>query len=203
MLATSVTVIWRRARATRRHNRLAARCQTAGDLVVLAAEQPLAFALPGRDGRIVVSSAMLRRLDNCGRAVLLAHERVHLVHRHDRFRAAMAVAAAVNPLLWIVDGRVGFALERWADEEAARKLGDRRLVATTLIAAALDVRPPRSASFAFGTDGALERVRAPRRERRSTRKTLILACLLTAALCAGAAADATGALARLLLAAHT
>lgn len=203
MLAASVIVAWRRARATRRLSSLAAQCRAAGDLVVLDTAQPLAFALPGRDGRIVVSSAMLQRLDGPGRAVLLAHERTHLVERHDRFRAMTAAAAAVNPLLVIVAGRVDFALERWADEEAARKVGDRRLVAATLITAALGNAPASRPGFAFGNDDILERVRALHHERGSIRRTLVFPCVLTAIVCLAAAGDATGALARLLLAAHT
>lgn len=203
MLVASVVVSCRRARATRRLRGLAARCQAAGDLVVLPAEEPLAFALPGRDGRVVVSSAMLRRLDGPGRAVLLAHERTHLVHRHDRFRAAAAFAATVNPLLRVVAANVCFALERWADEEAARKVGDRRLVAATLITAALGDGQRCRAGLAFGADDVPERVCALRDERRCARGALLLPCVLTAAGCAAAVADATGALARLLLAAHT
>lgn len=202
MLAASMSSAARRARSTRQLNRLAAGCRAAGDLVVLPSPAPLAFALPGRDGRIVVSSGMLRRLDGPGRAVLLAHERAHLEHRHDLFRTAVALAAALNPLLRGVAADVRFALERWADEAAAEAVGDRRRVARTLITAASTHTPPLATGFAFNGDRVAERVEALRRERHTVRPSLLAACALAGGLGVAAAGDATGALARLLLAAH-
>lgn len=109
----------------------------AGDLVVVEDADPDAYALPGRPRRIVVSTGMLRALSTEERAVLLAHERAHLVHRHDRYRTAADLAVAVNPLLRPLSGRLAFALERWADEEAAAAVASRSLTARALARAAL------------------------------------------------------------------
>ncbi|MGW7378006.1 SpoIIE family protein phosphatase [Streptomyces sp. NPDC054794] len=55
--------------------------------VELADEQPDAYALLGRPGRIVVTSGMLRALPAEERAVLLAHEQAHLAHGHHHKRS--------------------------------------------------------------------------------------------------------------------
>ena len=119
--------------------RRAVRCpriQT-GELEILPVERPVAFAVPGRPGHIVVSSGMLAALDADERRVLLAHERAHLRCGHHRYVAVAELAAAALPLLRPVAAYVRFGTERWADEEAARQLGDRKLVARAIARAAL------------------------------------------------------------------
>ncbi|GAA2688785.1 M56 family metallopeptidase [Streptomyces lunalinharesii] len=131
------------------------------ELAVVDDEVPLAFALPGAPGRIVVSRGMLRCLDDDERAALLAHERAHLRGRHHVFQGLWGLAAALNPLLRPLAATGGFLLERWADEEAAARVGDRRVVAQAVgraaLAAAGASRPPALAA----TGGAVpQRVRA-------------------------------------------
>ena len=129
----------RRARLARQTRRVAASV-AAGELVVFTSTVPQAYAIAGgrgRAGRIVVSDTMLRLLDGPERQVLLAHERAHSTHRHHRYRALAEVAAAVNPLLGRVRDQIGFQLERWADEDAAGAVGNRRLTARSLAHAAL------------------------------------------------------------------
>ncbi|MER5388448.1 M56 family metallopeptidase [Saccharopolyspora sp. NPDC002686] len=115
-----------------------ARCLPASEAVtVLDDPEPDAYALPGRPGRIVVSTGMLKALDDREQDVLLAHERAHVRCGHHFFVAATHIAAATNPLLRPLDRAVRYAVERWADEHAAAEVGDRRLVATTIGKAAL------------------------------------------------------------------
>ncbi|MDO5739917.1 MAG: M56 family metallopeptidase [Ornithinimicrobium sp.] len=52
-------------------------------VAVVAQANPTAYCLPGRHDRIVLSQAALDRLDHEGLSAVLAHERAHLVHRHD------------------------------------------------------------------------------------------------------------------------
>lgn len=106
-------------------------------LSVLDDPAPNAFALPGRPGRIVVSTGLLRALTADERRVLLAHERAHLDCRHHLFVIAAQCAAAMNPLLRPVATAVAYTVERWADERAAQAPGDRELVARTIGKAAL------------------------------------------------------------------
>ncbi|MFF4508159.1 M56 family metallopeptidase [Streptomyces sp. NPDC001401] len=132
------------------------------ELAVLDDPSPDAFALPGAPGRIVVSRGMLRCLTDGEREALLAHERAHLHRRHHLFQTLWRLTAAVNPLLRPLADAGGFVLERWADEEAAAHVGDRRTVARAVGRAALAsaAHPPRDAALA-ATGGAVpQRVRA-------------------------------------------
>ncbi|MGW0413005.1 M48 family metalloprotease, partial [Streptomyces collinus] len=134
-----VVVGWRVYRAVRaeRRTRRALRLLCAGrpadtELIVAASEVPRAFAIPGRPGRILVTSAMLGALEPSERRVLLAHERAHLTHRHGALVTAATLAAAADPLLTPVRAAVVFLVERWADEQAAAVVGDRRTTARAL-----------------------------------------------------------------------
>lgn len=109
-------------------------------VVVLADSDPDAYAVPGWPGRIVVTDGMLAALDGRERCVVLAHERAHLACGHHVFVALAALAAAANPLLRPVATAVRYTTERWADELAAREVGDRGLVARTVGKAALLVK---------------------------------------------------------------
>lgn len=110
-------------------------------IVLLPGEDALAFAVPGRGGRIAVSTGMLAALSPRERSALLAHERAHLAGRHHLFLIALTVSSALNPLLRPLCAAAGFALERWADEAAAHRVGDRKLVAHAVAKAALAGAP--------------------------------------------------------------
>ncbi|MET8849822.1 M56 family metallopeptidase [Amycolatopsis sp. NPDC004625] len=112
-----------------------------GELVLLPGADPVAFAVPGRGGRVAVSSGMLAALDPRERAALLAHERAHLTFRHHLFLIALTLSVTLNPLLRPLSSSARFALERWADETAARRVGDRTVVAHAVAKAALAGRP--------------------------------------------------------------
>src|SRR5256885_2066747 len=74
-----------------------------------------------------------------GRA-LLAHEAAHLAHRHVWWLLAAELAGAANPVLAPTVRAITHTVERWADEDAARAVTDRRLVARTLARTALLIR---------------------------------------------------------------
>jgi beta-lactamase regulating signal transducer with metallopeptidase domain len=107
------------------------------NLVVVDALEPVACAVAGAGGRIVVSTAMLRALASDDRRVLLAHEGAHLHHRHHLYVAISDIAAAANPLLRPIARAVRRGVERWADEVAAAEVGDRRVAARSVANAAL------------------------------------------------------------------
>ncbi|GHI03792.1 peptidase M48 [Streptomyces cellostaticus] len=157
-------VVWRVHRAVHaeRCTRRALRRLCAGqpadtELIVAASDVPQAFAIPGRPGRILVTSAMLSALEPGERRVLLAHERAHLAHRHGPLVTAATLAAAANPLLAPVRSAVVFLVERWADEQAAAAVGDRRATARALARAALTAGRARSACALNFTDRAVTR----------------------------------------------
>ncbi|MFG3408928.1 M56 family metallopeptidase [Streptomyces sp. NPDC048142] len=131
-----------------RHYRFRARAHRAlaglpgdDDVTVLPDEVPYAYALPGSPGRVMVSTALLASLEPAEHRALFAHERAHLAGRHHRLLLATRLAGCVNPLLWPLLGALVYSTERWADEEAARVTGDRRLTARAVGKAALVSRP--------------------------------------------------------------
>ncbi|MEU0845202.1 M48 family metalloprotease [Streptomyces sp. NPDC005962] len=109
----------------------------AGDLSVIDDLQADAYALPGKPGRIVVTTGMLRALAPAEREVLFAHERAHLAGRHHYFLAAADLAAHCHPALRQLRPAIQLAAERAADEAAAAASGDRRLTALAIGRAAL------------------------------------------------------------------
>ncbi|MEV7320884.1 M56 family metallopeptidase [Streptomyces sp. NPDC093970] len=127
----------RQARALRAARAEAGRGSAAGDLCVVDSPSPDAYALPGRPHRIVVTTGMLRSLDGAEREALFAHERAHNRGGHHFFLAAAELAAHCHPALRQVRDVVRLAVERVADEEAARAVGDRRLIARAIARAAL------------------------------------------------------------------
>lgn len=101
-------------------------------------DRPDAYAVGGVVGQVVVTTGMLDLLGPTERRVLLAHERSHLRHRHNRYLTLARVAAAAVPPLGFFTRRLRLAVERWADEDAVLDVGgDRRLVARTVLRAAL------------------------------------------------------------------
>lgn len=109
-------------------------------LVITQDEAADAYTVPGRPGRIVVSTGMLNALDHPGRRALLAHEHAHLAGHHYLYTTAARLAAAANPLLRPLADAVEFTIERWADENAAASVGDRRQTATAIARAAIAVK---------------------------------------------------------------
>ncbi|MFJ9110363.1 M56 family metallopeptidase [Streptomyces sp. NPDC102283] len=148
-----------------RHYRFRARAHRAlaglpgGDVAVLPDDVPYAYALPGSPGRVMVSTALLASLEPAEHRALFAHERAHLAGRHHRLLLATRLAGCVNPLLWPLLGALVYSTERWADEEAARVTGDRRLTARAVGKAALVSRPvPGGRAFAaFAAAGPVPR----------------------------------------------
>jgi len=125
--------------AFRRHRDARATVEDSDDVVIDPSPLPKAYAVPGKPGHIVVSTGMLRYLDQDDLRVLIAHEQSHLDHDHHRWVAVAEVAAAVVPLVARIAAKVRFASERWADEDAAAAVGDRSLVARAVAKAALAV----------------------------------------------------------------
>jgi hypothetical protein len=127
----------RRLTALREVYRLAASLPASGgELAVIDQPGPHAHAVPGRPGRIVVSTGLLRGLDSAERRAVLAHERAHLTHHHHLHHTVAHLAAAANPLLWRLPAAVALSTERWADESAAVTCR-RDTVASALTRAAL------------------------------------------------------------------
>ena len=146
-LLLSIAGIIRATSVFRSYGRL--RHDYPGEVEITDHQQPFAFTLPGRGGQVVLSSGLVDLLDDAEQGVVLAHERAHAYHRHDRYLLVAQLAAAVLPLMRPIAGRLQFSLERWADETAVTHCGDRGFVARTLGKVALrGITPARALSFA-------------------------------------------------------
>ncbi|MER5628318.1 M56 family metallopeptidase [Streptosporangium sp. NPDC002544] len=99
---------------------------------VVTDDRPFAMTVPGRDGGLVVSTALLRLLSRPELEVVFRHESAHLKHRHHIYLAISAIASKIFPPLAYPHRSLRFVLERWADEEAAAAVGDRILTARTI-----------------------------------------------------------------------
>ncbi|MBX7468962.1 M56 family metallopeptidase [Streptomyces sp. NPDC059095] len=168
-----------------------------GELAVLRDPTPDAYALPGRPGRIVVTTGMLQALGPAEREALFAHERAHLKSRHHLFLAAAELAAHCHPSLRSLRAPLAYALERTADEYAAGAVGDRKLAARAIGRAALAARAaqpgaarPRAVLAAAAgpvprrVAALLDRRPAPRLP--SSRGARFIAAVLLGCLCASA-----------------
>lgn len=130
---------------------------------VVVDDDLVAFTVPGRGGRIVLSTALQEALSHDELQVVLAHERAHGRHRHDRYLLVAQVAAALLAPLQPLVSRLRFSLERWADEEAVQVCGDRRFVARTLgrVAVYRADRRPALAFTGLGVAGRMSALMAP------------------------------------------
>ncbi|ANP51018.1 Zn-dependent protease with chaperone function [Streptomyces griseochromogenes] len=128
--------LWRHRSVTRRARRALAALPGRA-VAVLPDSTPYAYALPGGRGRVVVTTALLAGLTPAERRALFAHERAHLAARHHRHLLAAHLAARANPFLRPLRTAAVYTAERWADEDAAGAVGDRRTVARAIGKAAL------------------------------------------------------------------
>lgn len=108
-----------------------------GPIVIVDDESADAYTVAGLRGCIVISRRLFAALSSVERRVLTTHELSHLKHRHHLFVHLTDIAAAANPLLKPVSAAVRLGVERWADEDAASGIGNRRLTGRTLARVAL------------------------------------------------------------------
>lgn len=132
----------------------------AAPLEVISTDEPVAFAVPGKPGSVVVGSGLLGSLPSDERSALLAHERAHLDHGHHRYLRVAGLCAAAFPVLAPLTARVRYSTERWADESAAAEVGDRKVVARAIARVALMSHDRVSPSMAFTGRGTAGRVSA-------------------------------------------
>lgn len=149
-------------------------------LLVLDDERPMAYAVPGWPGTIVVTGSLLRRLDALGRRAVLAHERAHLAERHDLMLLLGSVVAGANPLLRQLPAALSLACERRADEVAAGVVRDRYAVVRAIT---LAVSPGLADQLLLPAGGeVVARVDSLLRDRRPSRVWGVIQVLLPALL---------------------
>jgi Zn-dependent protease with chaperone function len=169
-------------------------------VTVVDSPLPVAYCLPGRGSRVVLSNSALTSLNGEQLRAVLAHERAHLDARHDLANAVAGALARAFPRLPAFSAgarQIARLAEMSADDAAARST-HRLDVAEALLTLAVGRAP--AAALGAGGPGAGERVRriiaapAPlgRARRWSTAgltATLLLAPLLLVAAPAAVAAQ--------------
>lgn len=121
---------------------------------VVDTDVPAAYCLPGRHGRIVLTSAAVTGLDGAELAAVIAHERAHLRERHHlavAFANGLAAAFPLVPLFSSAAAEIARLVEMRADDAAAVDT-DEISVAAALVALA-GMRAPRPALAVAETAG--------------------------------------------------
>jgi len=108
-----------------------------GPVVIVDDNSADAYTVAGVRGCVVISARLMAQLSSDERRVLTAHELSHLRKRHHLYVHVADIAAAGNPLLRRVSAAVRLGVERWADEDAAAGIGDRRIAGRALARVAL------------------------------------------------------------------
>ncbi|CAN5719400.1 M56 family metallopeptidase [soil metagenome] len=111
--------------------RLLGRPTDSSDVVVVDAQQLLAYCVVGRPHAIVITSAALRSLDGHQLAAVLAHERAHIRGRHHHVLMVLRALASTLPRLPLFQQAASATtdlLEMCADDAAARRHGRRPLL---------------------------------------------------------------------------
>ncbi|MBA2283135.1 MAG: M56 family metallopeptidase [Acidimicrobiia bacterium] len=106
------------------------------DIVTLPVDEPLAYAVPRGAGQIVVSEGLRTALDPSELRAVIAHERSHLRNHHERFiGAAASLESCFGWCAPVLRSAMclRLAVERWADEEAAPSMPERRVVCSALV----------------------------------------------------------------------
>lgn len=130
-----------------------------GGVTVVDSAHPLAYCLPGRGHRVVLSSAALAALTDEQVHAVLAHERAHLRERHDLANAAAGALARAFPRVpgFRAGARQIARLAEMSADDAATQSADRLEVADAMLTLAAGHAP--AAALGAGGDGVAERVR--------------------------------------------
>lgn len=132
------------ARLLMQHRRV--RTTDTDPLVQIDTDEVFAYTLPGPARTIAISHGLSRSLDTDEFNFVIAHERAHARHRHDRFKLLALLTTAFVPPIATLTRRLEFHLERWADEDALDTTGtERRIAARTIAKVALAGTSPHSA----------------------------------------------------------
>lgn len=149
------------ARTRARHRGLLALvARTDGDALVLDHSAAVAYCLPGRQPRIVISAGARELLTDDELRAVLAHERAHLRQRHHLVLEPFQAWRMFVPRRALA--AIGLLVEMCADESAARRHG-RAVLASALEKFGTSAAPAGGlAAGSVGTLARIERLRHPR-----------------------------------------
>jgi Zn-dependent protease with chaperone function len=188
-LVTLSVTAWRLARERSAHRRildLVGRSTALGQMV-LDAPLPWAYYVPGRGGRIVLSSQLVESLDEAALDAVIVHESTHRRHHHATL--TLPFVSLARYFGWLPFARLGARslselVEFAADDAAATQLGGGSLLVALRSMLVTPVAPPACALGLGGPSlGAriarLQGSRGPSRP--VTTSVLVLAALWCAA----------------------
>lgn len=161
LVAQAVLVVVLTATARRRHRTILDLVGTPDrHLGATVLDHPLinAYCLPGKGGRVVVTSGALDAMSADELSAVLAHERAHLAGRHYMVMGAVQWLLAALPFLPLArkaEASVSFLIERAADEVASQRHG-RIAVASALLIVDRTTVP--HAALGLGGESARRRV---------------------------------------------
>ena len=106
------------------------------DVVRMPTQEPLAYTIGGATPQVVISDGLVDVLSEEELKAVVRHERSHVRHGHQRHLSLAAAAASavgwIRPVQRSIEAlRLG--VERWADEDAAPRPAERKLVRTALV----------------------------------------------------------------------
>ncbi|WP_433511557.1 M56 family metallopeptidase [Nonomuraea sp. CA-143628] len=163
LLAHTIRVTTKTFRERRRQRLLVdvvAEHSTVYDAYVLPSDRHVAYCVPGRHRRIVLSQGTLDLLRPCELQAVLQHERAHARGRHDL--ALLPFLALTHAFPWLAAARtarhaVAMLLEMIADDHARQAHGELPL-ARALVRMADSQGGQGLATFALSDAGVVERV---------------------------------------------
>ncbi len=173
-LAATAWFVLRCGRVVIPRRRTIRSAEASGRISVLEADEPFAYAVPTRQGCVVVSTGLLEPLTSAERRAVFAHERAHLQLGHHHYLLAAELSRAIVPLLAPIARQIQHATERAADEAAVVAVRDREVVARAIATTALAPNRRGATLPALGAGSVTRRVEAllwPHREPVATRFT--------------------------------
>lgn len=139
---------------------LAVRCTDTCEFHLVETPDVFAYTLPGPARTIAISRGLRNSLDDSEYDFVVAHERSHASHRHDRFLLLALITTAVVPFMRPAADQLRFHLERWADEDAVRSTATPRRFAARTIARVALAQSPGGAVLGVATHGVAARATA-------------------------------------------
>ncbi|MET8054337.1 MULTISPECIES: M56 family metallopeptidase [unclassified Streptosporangium] len=131
------------------------------DVYVLPGARPVAYCIPGRRARIVLSTGTLDLLDAEETEAVLGHERAHAAGRHDLLLLPFLALAQAFPWLPAASTArrvVPVLLEMLADDQARRVHGELPLARALVRMAAPAAGPAAAGSLALADTAVVHRV---------------------------------------------
>lgn len=164
-------------------------------IVILDSARAAVYCMPGLHRRTVVTTAALHALSDDELTAVLAHERTHLVERHDlplAFSAALAIAFAGLPPFRIAAAETARLIELRADDVAAARTHRLTVAAALLSVASTSPHSVPATALGAGGAGAGARVRRLLPPRQTVGRLPVAVLSLSAALLLAAPALVLG-----------